>query len=171
LILSILGIILVGHVFNVQNARLSISGLTAGLLSGLGYAAYIILNKYAVERKYSPWVISAYALGIGGLILVVFQSPGEQRVIFTTPAVIIWLVILGVVPTLGGAVAFNAGLNYLPASSASIIATLEPVVAITLGWVFFAEKIDGYQIIGSGLIITAVVIIQFKDTKNVTAQA
>jgi DME family drug/metabolite transporter len=166
LLFSIIGIILVGRVFAFQSAQLNTSGIIAGLLSGLGYAAYIILNKYALQRKYSPWLISAYGLGIGGVFLLFFQTPVEQWFILSTPLLIFWLVILGVLPTLGGAVAFNAGLNNLPASTASVIATLEPVIATLLGWFFFAEKVNVYQVIGGCLIITAVVVLQAGTKEN-----
>jgi len=164
LILAIIGIILVAHVFEIEKAGMSVLGLISGLGAGLGYAAYILLNKSAVQRGYSPWVISAYSLGIGGLFLLFFQSPEEQRTIISTPTAVIWLTVLATVPTLGGAVAFNAGLKFLPASNASIVATLEPAIATFLGWIFFGEKVDILHLAGGGLIISAVILLQLPET-------
>jgi drug/metabolite transporter (DMT)-like permease len=167
LILAVTGIFLVGHVLNLERVGVSLLGLVSGLGAGLGYAVYILLNKSAVQRGHSPWVISAYSLGLGGLVLTLFQSAEEQRLIISSPAVMVWLIILGIVPTLGGAVAFNTGLKYLPASNASIVATLEPVIATLLGWAIFAERVDFYHLAGGGLIIAAVILLQIPETGSI----
>lgn len=167
LILAVIGILLVGHVVNIERTGVSVPGLVSGLGAGLGYAAYILLNKSAVEKSYSPWVISAYSLGIGGLFLMFFQSLEGPLMIPDTTAAMIWLVILGIAPTLGGAVAFNAGLRFLPASNASIVATLEPVIATLLGWAIFAEKVDNFHLVGGGMIIAAVILLQLPQTRSI----
>ena len=67
---------------------------------------------------------------------------------------------LGIIPTLGGGLTFHAGLQRIPADNASNVATFEPVVAITLGWLFFSEKLNLTQILGGILILSAVIQIQ-----------
>jgi drug/metabolite transporter (DMT)-like permease len=76
------------------------------------------------------------------------------------PTMMVWLVILGIVPTLGGGLAFYAGLQRLPAVNPSIMATLEPVVATTLGWILFSERLDLPQIIDIILVVGSVILIQ-----------
>jgi drug/metabolite transporter (DMT)-like permease len=51
----------------------------------------------------------------------------------SNPSQMIWVIILGIVPTSGGGLAFYAGLQRLPVVNASIITTFDPVVATTLG--------------------------------------
>ena len=46
------------------------------------------------------------------------------------------------------------------ASSASIVATLEPVIATFLGWVILGERLAWPQVVGAGLILAAVWILQ-----------
>jgi drug/metabolite transporter (DMT)-like permease len=72
------------------------------------------------------------------------------------PTMMVWLVILGIVRGL----AFYAGLQRLPAVNASIMATLEPVVATTLGWITFSERLDLSQIIDRILVVGSVILIQ-----------
>jgi drug/metabolite transporter (DMT)-like permease len=40
------------------------------------------------------------------------------------------------------------------------MATLEPVVATTLGWILFSERWDLLQIIGGILVVGSVILIQ-----------
>jgi drug/metabolite transporter (DMT)-like permease len=41
-----------------------------------------------------------------------------------------------------------------------LMATLEPVVATTLGWIIFSERLDLQQIIGGILVAGSVILIQ-----------
>lgn len=161
LILALSGIILIGQVYNFEKVRLSSMGLLAGLGAGLGYAAYILINKRISQYGYSTWTVNAYGLGIGALVLLLLQKPMELHHSLTNPTIMVWLIILGIVPTLGGGLAFYAGLQRLPAVNASIMATLEPVVAITLGWIVFSERLDLLQIIGGILVVSSVILVHF----------
>jgi drug/metabolite transporter (DMT)-like permease len=68
---------------------------------------------------------------------------------------------LGIIPSSGGGLAFYAGLQRLPAVNMSITVTIEPVVAITLGWMIFSEELNFFQIPGGILVLCAVILIQF----------
>lgn len=164
LILSIVGMILISEIYNTNRDNFSALGLLAGLGSGIGYAAYIIINKRITLRGYDAWTVNAYGIGIGALVLLLFQDPTQLRITLTTPSVSIWLLVLGIVPTLGGGLVFYTGLQKVPAVNASIVATFEPVVAVILGWVIFAEKFSITQVLGGILILSAVILIQFPQT-------
>lgn len=166
LILTISGIILVGYRYYVEDLSLSVMGLIAGLGAGLGYASHILLSKTAVQRGYSPWVINAYGFGIGAFILLIFQNGYELARAVSDWRILIWLILLGIIPTLGGGVAFYSGLQRMPASDASIIATLEPVIAALLGWVVYSEYLEIPQIAGGFLIIVSVILLQLSNRKS-----
>ena len=99
-------------------------------------------------------------MGLGALFMLPLQSSADLLQAVTNPASLFWLLMLAVVPTLGGGVAFNAALRRIPASNASIVATLEPVIATLLGWAFLGERLEPLQLVGAGLILAAVVILQ-----------
>ena len=168
LFLALTGIVLIGQVYNANELRLSLLGFIAGLGAGIGYAAYILLNKQISQYGYSTWTVNAYGLGIGAVTLLLFQQPAELRHSLTNPTLMVWLVILGIVPTLGGGLAFYAGLQRLPAVNASIVATFEPVVATTLGWIIFSERLELPQIIGGILVVCSVILIQFPSNKLIS---
>lgn len=160
LLLSIVGSVLIARVYDLDQFRINAFGLLAGLGSGLAYAAFIILNKKATLLGYSSWTVNAYGLGIGALVLLLFQEPEQLFLSISTPSVSIWLILLGIIPTLGGGLAFYTGLQKIPAVNASIVATFEPLVATFLGWSIFSEQLSFAQILGGLSILTAVILVQ-----------
>jgi drug/metabolite transporter (DMT)-like permease len=65
----------------------------------------------------------------------------------------------------GSMVAFSAYSWLIKVSTPSLVSTyayVNPVVAVFLGWLFRGEKIDIYTIVGSVIIIAALVLITFK---------
>ena len=52
---------------------------------------------------------------------------------------------------------YTKGLSGLENSTASVIASIEPVTATVIGWIMFDEILDIIQIVGIVLVIGAVV--------------
>lgn len=159
LLLAVAGCALVGRAYDPTGIRLNGPGILAGLGAGLTYGAYTLFSKVA-QRRHTAWATLAWALGIGALFLLPLQSPSVLAGVLAHPSTLFWLMMLGVVPTLGGGLAFNLGLRRVPASNASIIATLEPVIAAVLGWAVWGERMEGPQMVGAALVLAAVVLLQ-----------
>ena len=159
LMLACAGCGLVGRVYDLDSVRLNVIGILAGLGAGLTYGSYTIFSKVA-QRRYTAWGTLAYAMGLGALFMLPLQSPGGAVQALSSPAAIFWLLTLALIPTLVAGVAFNAALRRAPASEVSVVATLEPVIAALLGWAFLKEQMEPFQLLGAGLILTAVVILQ-----------
>jgi drug/metabolite transporter (DMT)-like permease len=158
-LLSVGGCALVGQVYDLASVRLNWLGILAGLGAGFTYGLYTLFSKVA-QRRYTSWTTLTYALGLGALFMIPLQSGTDLVRAVANPASLFWLLMLALVPTLGGGVAFNAALRRIPASNASIVATLEPVIATLLGWAFLGELLEPLQLVGAGLILVAVVILQ-----------
>jgi len=81
-----------------------------------------------------------------------------------------WLVLLGLavgVQIVGqGGVAF--GLGRVPASVASIIILIQPVVASIAGWLMFGEAFAALQYAGAALVLTGVWRVQRKSQTAAT---
>jgi len=159
IMLTCAGCVLISRAYDLSSVRLNLLGIMAGLGAGLTYGLYTLFSKVA-QHRYTAWTTLAYALGVGSLFLLPLQSPADLARALTTPSSVFWLLALGLVPTLGGGLAFNAALRLVPASNASIVATLEPAIAALLGWAFLGEQLETLQLLGGGLILTAVVILQ-----------
>jgi drug/metabolite transporter (DMT)-like permease len=67
-----------------------------------------------------------------------------------------WLACLAAVSTVGAISLFFAGLKRVGPTSASILATVEPVVTVMLAFVVFGERLGGVQLAGGALVLGAV---------------
>ena len=161
LTLAFAGCALVANIFNPANLAINGLALLFGLLSGLSYAAYSLWSAEGTRRGYNGWVVIAYSLGIGTLVLLVFQPLHETLRPFTLPGA--WPYLLGVslCASLLASACFTFGLQYVRASNASILATIEPVIAALLGWLIVVppEPLNGWQLLGGGCVLAAVIVL------------
>jgi drug/metabolite transporter (DMT)-like permease len=70
---------------------------------------------------------------------------------------------------LGTAVPFGlyfVGINYIRSTRASITATLEPISAGFIAYIFLGETLEPFQILGAILVITAIVLLQLRSEKD-----
>lgn len=123
-----------------------------GLVAGFCYSLYYIFGKYFGAR-YSAATVFFYILPLGALCLLPWLH-------FSPKSWIAWwaLIWLAVLSTYGAYHCYYAGLKHLEAGRAAIAATLEPVVAAVVAFFWWGEyfSLGGY--IGSGLILTAVIL-------------
>jgi len=104
--------------------------------------------------------VVVYTLGVGALVLLVALPPSRLLRLEWTPAVWGWVVLLGAGPTFLAYRLYTAGLQWIPASTAAIVATVEPVVAALLGWLVLGEALTGGQGVGALLVLLASVLAQ-----------
>ncbi|PZN06702.1 MAG: EamA family transporter, partial [Bacillota bacterium] len=74
------------------------------------------------------------------------------------PAVWAVLVVLGVGPTYLAYRLYTHGLRLVPASTAAIVAMVEPVVAALLGWLLLRETLTASQVAGGFLVLLGAVL-------------
>ena len=160
LALALVGAGLVGRVYDLVGLRVQAAGILAGLSAGVAYAAYVLFCKAIAKRGYSPRAALAYGLAIGALFLAPWQDGAELLGILASPSALVQVLVLGLVLTLGAGVAFNEALGILPASVVSIVATVEPVMAMLLGSLVFGEVVGWPQACGAALILLAVALLQ-----------
>jgi len=159
LLLTIAGVALIVRIFDAQFLSLNVVGLLWGLASGVLYGLYGIFIRQALKR-YSFWTVITYAFAAGALFLLATQSPSGMVSAFAQPGAVVWLVILALVPTLGGHTLFAFGLRFLEATVATILATIEPVMATLWAALFLGESLTWPQIVGGALVITGVIALQ-----------
>ena len=155
LVLTWVGVVLVARAYDLSHVRLNAWGLLAGILSGFTYGLYSIFQKVAV-RHYRPWTVQWYGLFFGGLILALVQPREAILAPLHRPEVYAWLIALALIPTLGGGLSYTIGVQWVPVSVASIVATLEPVAATVFGYVFLHERLHPIQWVGGAFILLAV---------------
>ncbi len=64
---------------------------------------------------------------------------------------------------------FFAGLSRVGPTSASILATVEPVVTVVLAFLVFGETLGPAQLVGGALVLSAVVVLNARRRRAVLA--
>lgn len=167
LLLTFAGCLLVTGFSQDSSQKLSVLGILAGLGAGLGYALYSIFGKYALE-KYDPMTIPVYTFLVAGAGLIPLTDYSGLINSFSNIHVVLYAVGIGLLSTALPFILYTKGLSRLEPSKASLIATLEPVVASIIGFTIFNETVTFSKIIGILLVIAALMIIREKpaDTQN-----
>jgi drug/metabolite transporter (DMT)-like permease len=174
-ILSLAGCTLVAGVISPSALQVDITGIAAGVLTGLMYAVYTLLGRSASKRGLNPWATLAYTFGFAAVFLLIFNLipggvvPGAAP----TPAGIFalgnswvgWgvLILLAAGPTVTGFGLYNVSLTYLPSSIANLIVSMEPAITAVIAYFWLGERLTGMQILGSLMILGAVVILRLYE--------
>lgn len=159
--LALLGCALVANLFDRANLNVNGIALVWGVLSGIAYAAYSLWSAEGTRRGYPVWTVVVYSLGIGAIVLFAAQPLNEVLKPMRMPASWPWLLGVSLGPSLLAQTCFTFGLTYIRTSTASILATIEPVVAALIGWLIIVppEPLDVRQIAGGVLVLAAVIIL------------
>ncbi len=134
-----------------SGAVLGIVALVSGLTSGFCYSLYYTIGKY-FSKKYSSSTLFLYVLPIGMLGILPFV-----HFVHKTPLAWVALICVSVISTFVANYCYYNGLKYLEAGRASIVATVEPVVAAVAAYVFLGEYFTFLGYWGAALVIIAVV--------------
>lgn len=159
ILLTTTGCFLVVKGYDINNLKLNLPGILMGLLAGFCYAMYSIFGKMA-SASVHPWTVIVYTQGISLIFLSFLHFPAEVFAGHYESTAWFYLLYIGIVPTLLAYLCYNAALKHVEAGRASIIATLEPVVAVFLAYVFLKQVLDPVQALGAVLVVSAVVIVQ-----------
>ena len=163
LALAFAGCVLVS---GISGEGITVTGLLAGLGSGIGYGLYSILGTVAL-RKYSPYTVTTYTFLFAAAGSWAICGPGDMLAKFAAAPDPAWLVFFCCLTALVTAVvpflSYTLGLRTVEASKAGIIATIEPMVATLVGILVFSEPLTLLSGLGILLILSAVVILNRKQ--------
>ena len=145
--------------------QLSPMVLVTGLLSAIGYGLYSIFGTFAL-RKYPPLTVTTYAFLFGALGAAILCKPSEIAEILCAAANPAGLVLLLIVTAFVTAVLpylfYTVGLSHMRASTAAIMASIEPVVATAAGALVFGESLTVPAFAGIALVLGAIVVLNAK---------
>jgi drug/metabolite transporter, DME family len=156
LALVLVGAFLVTGAFRAL-AGVATIGVLAGLASGVAYAIFTVLGK-RIRQRYDLLTTVLFAFGVGAAMLAIAAPP--WLVLLRHPDALTVLLLMGLAPTLLAALLFYAGIRYIDASTASMLATIEPVVAALLALAWLGEALHPATVAGTGLIIGAALLLR-----------
>lgn len=171
LLLSFSGLLFVTGVLGGSGVeRLTFSTIMIGLGAGLGYALYSIFSRFAIERGYESYTISFYTFLFATLATLFFAKPSAVVGAVTSSGDTLLLAIVFVlVSTVIPYITYTLGLKNVENGQASIIASVEPVVATLNGIVWFNEKMSWSIVLGVVLVLCGIVISNIGVSKNTAA--
>jgi drug/metabolite transporter (DMT)-like permease len=159
-----LGLTLVGCacVCGVFAGNLSVTpaGILLGLGAGFFYALYSIFGRYALRAGYSAQTTTVWTFVFAGAGALFFIRPAELAAAAPEPSM--WLTAAGLVAisTVAPYLLYTAGLSRVETGKASIMASLEPVVASLIGVLVFQEPMSGLTAVGIVCVLAGVVILR-----------
>lgn len=157
-----LGLTLVGCalVCGVFSGALTVTGggIALGLGAGFFYALYSIFGRYALAH-YGPMTVTVWTFVFAGVASLVLVRPVELAAL-AQPSLALTAVGLVVCSTVLPYILYTRGLARVEAGKASILASLEPVVASVAGVVLFGEPMSPLTAAGIVCVLAGVYILR-----------
>lgn len=158
--LSVAGCALVVGVIGGDGLIVSPAGIAWGLAAAVLFASYSLMGRSAV-RHFSPWTLLVYGLGFAsGFWMLYLGGPAGVAEAFQSWSLSIAVVAISVLSTVVPFGAFLKALHYVDPTRATIVATLEPVIAGVAAYVAFGESFEFSQVIGGVLVLGAIMLVQ-----------
>jgi DME family drug/metabolite transporter len=156
--------------YDLEFLGLSWVGITAGIISAVAFAWYSIHGEYGM-RRYSPQTVLFYAMFFAALAWNIVYPPLGGFLQGYSPVEWGWILYIGVMGTLVPFGLYLLGINLIRSTRASITATLEPITAGLISYIFLGEVMEPLQIAGGLLVIVSIVILQMKQSRDDQAPA
>ena len=160
---------------------LVLAGAGAGAIDAIGaalalgaavvYSTYILVSD-GVAARVRPALLSAFVCTGAALSLTASAVVlGELQPAEVGAAGWGWLACLALVSTVVAIALFFAGLRRVGPTTASILATVEPLVTVLLAFAVFGETLGPVQLVGGGFVLAAVLALNVRLQRPVARQA
>lgn len=139
-------------------------GAMLALGSAFGYAVLTLIGRTLAPRHH-PLVSTTYGFASGALMLLLGALVSGLTLDYPPVAwgLLLWM---GLVPTALGYVLFLSGMRTTPATVASIITLLEPLVSTVLAIWLFGERLGSLGVYGAVLLLAALVILYTRHAEE-----
>jgi drug/metabolite transporter (DMT)-like permease len=176
LLLSLSGLVLVAEVWQ-DGGSLDPVGVGAALLAALCLATYYLLGERGTVTR-DPVALTCWSFVAAAAFWAVaapwwrFDATvlGERVPISIGVVELpVWVLVTSIV-VLGAVVPFwlsIAALRHLPPTTAGLVATVEPVFASVVAWLWVEQVLTGWQVAGGAVVLTGIVLAQTARAKPV----
>ena len=155
---AFLGVVLVSEIVSgVQ--RIDGVGIAFGLAAAVFFSSYTLLSERA---GVTYGVIGALFRGFiaASMFWVVYFIPRGFPSELVAPANLGWVLFVGIAGTFAPFLLYLWGVQRVRSERAAIAATLEPIAAAVIAWVWLGQHLSVLQVIGGALILMAVLSLQ-----------
>ena len=166
LIIAFIGCILVSGAVG-GNGVLNAKGLLVGLGAGFGYALYSIFGRYALQRGYNSVTITFYTFVFATLATIFIADVSSIiNMVETRPGISIYAAFMILVVTLFPYLCYTKGLSGMENGTASVIASIEPVMATVLGILIYKEEMTFVSVFGMILVLGSIILLNGTDKRR-----
>jgi len=166
-LLAFAGVVFVSEVPGGELGTIDVIGLGAGLASAVFFAAYTMQSERAAARFGSVGAVFR-AFAAASVIWVVYQVPqGWPQALFASEN-IAKVLFVGIAGTLMPFLLYVWAVGRLRSERAVIAATLEPLFAGIVAWLWLDQLLSLLQIVGGVLILAAVLWLQLSGRPEVS---
>lgn len=172
--LAMAGLALVAQVW--QGVTLDVAGLLAGVGAAVCSAGYFLLGERAVA-DIDPLGLVTWGMVVGAVAICVVAPPWTWPVRLLDvdvefgawrPPVWLLLTLLVLVATVLAYVFGISSLRHLPASVASVLGLVEPVITTVAAWLLLGEELTWPQLLGSAILLAGAYVVQ-RNSEILTA--
>ncbi|WP_193433344.1 DMT family transporter [Virgibacillus necropolis] len=154
-------------VFITLGASLDIqeSGTLLGLLSAVSWAiATLVLKKWG--SSFDTWVLTAYQMLFGGILLLLGSVLLEQAHIVFTPVSIFIIVWLAVMASIVQFAIWFFLLKKEDPGKVSAFLFLAPLFGVVFGWFLLNEQLHISTLVGGVLILAGIFLVNYSPKRN-----
>ena len=167
--LSLSGLTLVAEVWT-GGGGLDVVGVVAALAAALCLATYYLMGERGTATR-DPVALTCWSFVAAGLFWAVAAPfwPFDVGVLGTSVpvslgslelplwALVGWIVVLGAVVPFWLSL---AALRHLPPTTAGLVATVEPVLASVVAWLWVEQVLSGWQVLGGLVVLVGIGLAQ-----------
>lgn len=141
------------------NDKMNALSLLTGLSAGFGYAMYSVFSRFAIKRGYGSATISAYTFLFALLGTIPLSDVSEtMSIIASNVNALVFVLMFGIISTVFPYALYTWGLKHVENGKASIIASIELVVASLIGVLAFKEYIGIGAVAGIIMVLGSIVM-------------
>ncbi len=164
LCISIFGIYLLVGV--KTSGAFSITGFLLALVSGLFYAYYILTVCHGNIKNISSLLQVFYISLFNSFTLLITSILTGTLSLDITFTGLLATIMVALISSVIGMVAFQAALKVISAATSTILSTFEVVTSLIIGVTLLGESLSVYQMGGSILIISSVIVIALSEKQS-----
>jgi drug/metabolite transporter (DMT)-like permease len=136
---------------DLERGTAELPGLLFGALAGLAYATMIVTNR-AIRPRVPPLGRAFYQLMVATLALAPLVPWRALALSFVDLA---WLGAIGLIHGFLALTLMIFAFRRLPAHEYGVLAQVEPLTAMLVGWGVFGESLTLLQAVGGGIIVAS----------------
>ena len=165
LILIEAGVVLTLGGFDIAYMAANFEGAAWAMLSGLVFAAYIMINQETTTRTGSIRFTLFAVTGACAVLTLHFFAAHPVAELAVSPMGFLWAGMIALFATLLPYLMFSEGIRRVGASRASLVSALGPPATIALAFVILGESMGPIQLIGAAVVILGVVVLETRRHK------